>query len=184
MRIRYALAVLAATFMAAGAAIGPADAATSGNTTTTFTVSVTGTGLAITVPGTASLGTGTPGSTITAQLGTVQVTDSRAVDPAAWTASVTSTDFTIGGTADTIPVADVAYWSGPTTATVGSGTFTPGQPTSADRVPLSAVTPLTAMSLAGGAGSNSASWDPTLVVSVPAAAVAGLYEGTVTHSVA
>ena len=70
-------------FKFAGAAVGPADAATSGNTITTFTVSATGTGLAITVPGTASLGTGTPGSTITAQLGSVQVTDSRAVDPAA-----------------------------------------------------------------------------------------------------
>jgi hypothetical protein len=170
--------------MVVGAAIGPADAATSGSTTTTFTVSTTGTGLAITVPGTASLGTGTPGSTITAQLGPVQVTDSRAVDPAAWTASVTSTNFTISGTADTVPVADVDYWSGPTTATVGSGTFTPGQPTSASEVPLSAVTPLTAMSLAGGAGSNSATWDPTLAVSVPAAAVAGLYTGTLTHSVA
>ena len=43
---------------------------------------------------------------------------------------------------------------------------------------------MTAMSLTGGAGSNSASWNPTLVVNVPAAAVAGTYSGTVTHSVA
>jgi hypothetical protein len=178
---RCALAVMA--IFAVVAAVGPAEAATSGNTTTTFTVSASGTGLAITVPATASLGNGTPGTAISAQLGAVQVTDSRAVDPAAWTASVTSSNFTIGATTDTIPVADVNYWSGPATATVGSGTFTPGQVTSGDQATLSATAPLTAMSLSGGVGSNSATWDPTLVVAVPAAAVAGLYTGTVTHSV-
>ncbi len=31
---------------------------------------------------------------------------------------------------------------------------------------------------------NSASWNPTLVISVPAAAVGGLYSATITHSVA
>lgn len=183
MRIRNALVVVA-SFAAAVAVVGPAKAATSGGTTTTFTVAATGTGLAITVPVSAGLGTGAPGGTITAQLGGVTVTDSRAIDPAAWTASVTSTDFTIPSTADTIPAGDVAYWSGPATATVGSGTFTPGQPTTAQRTALSSTTPLTAMSLTGGAGSNSATWDPTLVVSIPAAAVAGTYSGTVTHSVA
>jgi hypothetical protein len=173
-----------ATVTAAMATVGPANAATSGGTTTTFTVAASGTGLAITVPGTAALGTGGPGSTITALMGAVQVTDSRAVDPASWTASVTSTDFTIPSTTDTIPASDVAYWSGPATATVGSGVFTPGQPTTASRAALSNSTPLTAMSLSGGAGSNSATWDPTLVVSVPGTAVAGTYSGTVTHSVA
>jgi hypothetical protein len=183
MRLRRTLTAMA-TATAAIAVVGPANAATSGNTTTTFTVSANGTGLAITVPASAALGTGSPGSTITSLLGAVQVTDARAVDPAAWTASVTSTDFTIPSTADTIPAADVAYWSGPTTATTGSGVFTPGQPTTANRTALSNSAPLTAMSLSGGAGSNSATWDPTLVVSVPAAAVAGTYSGTVTHSVA
>jgi hypothetical protein len=173
-----------ATFMVAAAVIAPADAATSGGTTTTFTVSATGTGLAITVPGSVGLGTGNPGSSITQHLGTVQVSDARAVNPAAWTASVTSTDFTNTAiTADTIPVADVNYWSGPTTATFGSGTFTPGQATTGVQAPLSG-TALTAMALTGGAGSNSASWNPTLVVAVPATAVAGTYSGTVTHSVA
>jgi hypothetical protein len=171
------------TAAVAVAVIGPAGAATSGGTTTTFTVSATGTGLAITVPASAVLGTGVPGSTITSPLGAVQVTDSRAVNPAAWTASVTSTDFTIPSTTDTIPAADVAYWSGPTTATVGSGVFTPGQATSANRTALNNSTPLTAMTLSGGSGSNSATWDPTLEVSVPTAAVAGTYSGTVTHSV-
>lgn len=183
MRVRHALTAMA-TVTAAVAIVGPANAATSGGTSTTFTVAASGTGLAITVPASAALGTGGPGATITSLLGAVQVTDSRAVDPAAWTASVTSTDFTIPSTTDTVPAGDVAYWSGPTTATTGSGTFTPGQPTAANRTALSNATPLTAMSLSGGSGSNSATWDPTLVVSVPTAAVAGTYSGTVTHSVA
>lgn len=181
MRARHVLAAMA-TGAAAVAGVGPANAATSSTTTTTFTVAASGTGLAITVPGSVALGTGGPGSTITALMGAVQVTDSRAVDPAAWTASVSSTDFTIPSSTDTIPAADVAYWSGPATSTVGSGAFTPGQPTTANRVALSS-SPLTAMSLSGGAGSNSATWDPTLVVSVPGTAVAGTYSGTVTHSV-
>jgi hypothetical protein len=40
------------------------------------------------------------------------------------------------------------------------------------------------MSLTAGVGNNSAAWNPTLVVTAPAAAVTGLYTGTVTHSVA
>jgi hypothetical protein len=42
----------------------------------------------------------------------------------------------------------------------------------------------TAFTLASGVGDNSLSWNPTLIVAVPAAAVAGTYTGTVTHSVA
>jgi hypothetical protein len=33
-------------------------------------------------------------------------------------------------------------------------------------------------------GNNSASWNPTLIVTIPAAAVVGTYTGTVTHTVA
>jgi hypothetical protein len=43
--------------------------------------------------------------------------------------------------------------------------------------------PQTAFSLASGSSVNSASWNPTLSVSVPAAAVAGTYTATITHSV-
>ncbi|MEU6410670.1 hypothetical protein [Microbispora sp. NPDC046933] len=35
-----------------------------------------------------------------------------------------------------------------------------------------------------GSGDNSATWDPTIVITVPAQAVAGTYTGTVNHSVA
>jgi hypothetical protein len=42
----------------------------------------------------------------------------------------------------------------------------------------------TAFTLTAGTGNNTATWNPTLVVALPAAAVVGTYTGTVTHSVA
>lgn len=38
--------------------------------------------------------------------------------------------------------------------------------------------------LTAGSSVNSATWNPTLSVAVPAAAVAGTYAATITHSVA
>jgi hypothetical protein len=164
-------------------AAGSAYAATTGNTTTTF--AVTGGALSITVPpSTVSLGSGTPGTQITAQLGAVQVTDARALLAAAWTGSVAATSFTTGGGTgpETVSNSAVSYWSGAATATSGSGTFTPGQANTAAAVTLASSR--TAFTLTSGSGSNSATWNPTLIVSVPAAAVVGTYTGTVTHSVA
>jgi len=155
-------------------------------TTVTFAVNV---GLLqISVPTTANLGTGNTGTSITAALGTVTVTDNRAELAPVWTATAVSSNFTTGaaGTAETIPNSDVSYWSGPALATSDPGdtgaTFVPGQLTSADAVVIAA--PQTAFSLTAGIGENSVTWDPTLVVAVPDGAVAGTYTGTVTHSVA
>lgn len=169
--------------LAAGAVAGPAGAVTSGDTTTTFVVS--GGALSITVPAsTVTLGTAAPGGTITSQLGAVQVTDLRALLTAAWGATVTSTSFTTGGgtPAETVPNTAVAYWSGIATATTGTATFTPGEAAANNAVALGASQP--AYSASAGVGDNSATWNPTLIVSVPAQAVAGTYSGTVTHSVA
>jgi len=161
------------------------------DTTLTFAVNV---GLLeISVPATANIGSGNTGTNITGRLGGVTVTDNRAELAPTWTASVASSDFTTGTatTAETIPPADVSYWSGPATATADPGdtvgdvdaaTFVPGQLTAGDAVPIA--TPQTAFSLTAGVGDNSATWDPTLTVAVPAAAVAGTYTGTITHSVA
>jgi hypothetical protein len=159
-----------------------ADAATSGDTTVTFTVGAGA--LSITVPASVDLGTGAAGTQITGQMGTVTVTDARAALTATWTATVSSTDFTTGGgtPAETIPKANVSYWSGPATATSGAGVFTPGQLTALLAVSLSV--PRTAFTLTLGVGNNSCSWNPGLIVNVPVSAVAGLYTGTVTHSVA
>jgi alpha-tubulin suppressor-like RCC1 family protein len=139
--------------------------------------------LSISVQPAATLPSTAPGTTTSAQLGTVTVTDNRALVSASWTAVVSSTTFTtgVGSPALTIPTTDVTYWSGSATATSGTGTFTPGQSTSAGKQGLSVSR--TAFTLTAGAGVNSASWNPTLGVTVPASAVAGSYTGTVTHSV-
>lgn len=159
----------------------PAGAAPTGDTTVTF--SVTGGALSITVPASSTLPSGAPGTTVSGQLGTVAVTDARALLNAAWSASVASTDFTTGGetAAETITKNKASYWSG-AGAFQGIGTFTAGQPTAAQKQSLALSVP--AFSLASGTGGNSAVWAPTVEVVVPDAAVAGTYSGTVTHSVA
>ena len=192
----------------ASAAPSGASCSTTGATACTITGLTDGTAYTITVTVTASTGTApsapvtvepvgflsisasssatlpaaAPGTTASAQLGTVTVTDNRALGSASWTATVTGTAFSTGSAApQTIPLTQVTYWSGPATAISGSGTFTPGQPAAANAVTLTASR--VAFSLAGGSGVNSASWNPTLSVQVPAAAVAGTYTATITESV-
>jgi hypothetical protein len=181
MRFRKTFLPIAAAVVAVtGFATAPASAAPTGDTSTTFDVNA-GT-LDITVPATATIGSGAPGTTISGQLGAVTVSDTRATDPADWEATVTSTDFTTGAAtaAETVAATDVDYSSGPATATTGNGTFTP----SLTPAPLDNTTPLTAFTHTGGTGVNSATWNPTLAIHVPLANVAGTYTGTVTHSVA
>jgi hypothetical protein len=140
--------------------------------------------LSITVPSGAALPTARAGGNSSAQLGPVTVTDQRGSAAATWTVTVTATPFVTGGatTAETIPLSQVSYWSGPATAVAGTGTFTPGQPTAATAVNLAATRG--AFTLADGSPTNSASWNPTLSVSIPAAAVSGKYVATITPSVA
>jgi len=153
-------------------------------TTTTF--SLTGGSLSISAPSsTVNLGSAATGaSAVTAQLGTVTVTDARGSLAGSWTSTVSSTDFTTGGaTADeTVAKANVFYWSGAATASSGTAVFTPGQLLSANETALSAGK--TAFSATAIVGNDSASWNPTIDVHIPAAAVAGTYTGTITHSVA
>ncbi|WP_330464930.1 hypothetical protein [Micromonospora zamorensis] len=167
-----------------GVLAAPAAAAPTDTTTTTFEV-LAGT-LDIDAPAAADLGDGAPGGTITGQLGTVTVTDSRGATNASWVASVTATVFQTGGGSppETVLPEEINYWSGPSTASTGDGTLTPGQAAAGDADPLSSVTPLTAFTHSGGTGGNTASWSPTLVVNVPLDSIAGVYTGTVTHSVA
>ena len=142
--------------------------------------------LSISAPAAVLLAPDTPVGpvTISGALGTVTVQDDRGAVGAAWTATVTTSHFVTGGgtAAETIDRANVAYWSGPAVATAGIGVFTPGQLTALEASALDV--PRTAFSMASGIGDNSVSWSPTLVVTVPASAVAGTYTGTVTHSVA
>jgi hypothetical protein len=177
--------VLAAAAAVAASMSTPAFAAPSGSTPVTFDILAAG-GLDITVPSAAALPDGTPGASITGSLGTVTAADSRAALVGSWTVTATATNFTTGGAtaAETIPVGSVSYWSGPATGQTGLGVVIPGQPLAANAVALSTTPGVTAFSKLVGAGSNSASWNPTLVVTVPASAVAGTYTGTVTHSIA
>jgi hypothetical protein len=158
----------------------PAHAA---DTTTTF--SLAGGSLSISAPASRDLGSGsTGGGTVSAQLGTVTVTDNRGALVGTWTASVSSTDFTTGGASanETIAKGQVTYWSGTATASSGVAVFAPGQASAANAQALSVSR--TAFSATAIVGNNSASWNPTVTVNVPAAAVAGDYTGTITHSVA
>lgn len=162
----------------------PASAATSGRTemtamesagptTTTFTV--TNGALTITTPDSVNLGSGAPGTTIgPTALGTVTVNDNRASASASWTATVSSTDFTSGS--QTIPAPDATYTTGAVTKT-GTITITtdPG-------LTLTGAAQ-TVVSGTAGSGNNSATWTPTIAIAVPVSAVAGLYAGTITHSV-
>ena len=193
----------------ASAAPGAASCSTTGATActitgltdgTTYTITVTVTAttgtapsapvtvepvgfLSISVPSSATLPAVAPGATASAGLGPVTVTDNRALASASWTATVTGTAFISGsGTAQqTIPLTRVTYWSGPATATSGSGTFTPGQAAASNAVNLTAGR--VAFSLTGGSGVGSASWNPTLSVQVPSAAIGGTYTATITESV-
>ncbi|GAA2272973.1 hypothetical protein GCM10010149_13780 [Nonomuraea roseoviolacea subsp. roseoviolacea] len=178
-----------AAALAGGMTAGPAlaetcPAATTCDTTVVFGVSAAQ-GLAISVPdGPVGIGTGAPGDQISGPLGSVTVSDARAALNATWVATVSGTSFTTGGGsgAETIPAGAISYWSGPATSTTGAGTFVPGQPNAASAEHLYA--PYTAFSKTSGAGSNSCTWNPTIVVNIPGGAVAGTYTGTIRHSVA
>ena len=150
---------------------------------TIVTFTVPSGALWISVPDTAYLSSAAPGGTASGALGDVTVTDDRASLDAAWSSSVYSSDFTTGGRSDaeTIPADDVGYWSGTAVDTTGVGYFTPGEYSQDDEASLN--TTETAFSESGGVGDDSATWDPTVDVFVPDAAVAGRYIGTVTESV-
>ena len=129
--------------------------------------------LTLSAPATASLGSGAPGTTISAPIGPVTVTDDRALVSANWTVTAAETDFANG--AQTIPATDASYEPG-TITTTGTITVTPTSVTLAN----SAENVVTG---SAGVGDNTATWDPTVAVAVPASAVAGTYTGTLTQSV-
>ncbi|WP_067177812.1 hypothetical protein [Microtetraspora niveoalba] len=179
-----------ASLVAAVVTVLPAEAGTCNSstpcsTTVTFTVTAPN-GLTISVPdGPVSVGSGVPGGQISGHLGAVEVSDQRAALTATWTASViAAAGFKTGGgtAAETVPTTAVLYWSGAATSTTGLGTFVPGQADAAAAQSLDVSR--TAFSKTTGSGVNTAIWNPTVVVNVPAAAVAGVYTGTINHSVA
>ncbi|MFF5969802.1 hypothetical protein ACFY64_40185 [Streptomyces collinus] len=135
----------------------------------------------VNVPGSAALGSAAPGQTVSVDLGQVRVTNGGSRN---WTAAVSASDLKTGsGTAlQTIPKDQISYWSGPLVSKTGPGTNTPGQPAKANKEKLN--TQRVAFTYAGNGVAATATYRPSLEVSVPVAAVAGTYTGTLTHSVA
>jgi hypothetical protein len=144
----------------------------------TFTVNVGG--LTMTAPASANLGSGDPGTTISNTLGDggVTVTDLRATLGGTWTATASSTDWTTGAgpTLSTIPAGDATYTPGTITVTGTSTAATGGHTITLSGTPQTVVN-------ATVTGNNTASWNPTIAVAVPAGAVGGVYTATLTQSV-
>jgi hypothetical protein len=172
------IAFLAAAATAAlGVSATPALAAPTADTTVTFAISAGG--LNITAPMAINLGNTVTGGTVNGTIGPVVVADTRGQLAATWTAKVSATPFKTGGgsTAEIIPTSDVLY-------TPGLGTIVSGVPVPVPGTPINlTATPQTVMTTTA-VGANSVSWNPTLSITIPAAAVAGTYTATVTHSVA
>lgn len=169
------LAALVAVLVVAVAM--PASAAVTQDTITTFEVAAGG--LAITAPpSTVNLGSAAAPGTVSSQLGQVKVDDTRGVLLGGHTASVESTSFTTGGAtaAETVPSTAVTYSSGLGTP---SGTVVCTQALVGDMAAKRIV-----MTGTAATGTNSCAWNPTVEVTVPAAAPAGTYTATITHSVA
>lgn len=161
------LLATASTAIAVGSAL-PAAAA---DTATTFTL--TGGTLTLSVGASAALtneASGVAANVITGTLGAVSVDDARG-GTTGWVASAASTTFTGLG----LSVSDgVTYTNGTVTET---GTNTVAAANGVSITAEAAVATATGVS-----GNNTASWNPTLNVSMPAGALAGAYTGTVTTS--
>jgi hypothetical protein len=165
-------ALLAGSVIALSMYITPA--ANAADTIVTFTVSSGA--LTISAPaGPVSLGSGSPGTTFGAIIGTVTVTDARGLNPSSWTSTVAASAFTATGV-PAIPSSALFYEPGSAT-TNGNGTLTAGT----NGVMTNT---RTAYSYAGGTGSSTTSWTPDIDVTVPNTATATTYTGEVTHSVA
>jgi hypothetical protein len=169
MRLRTALVLAAA---AAGLVAMTASPAGAADTTATFTL--TGGTLSLSVQPTAALidaATGT--TTVTGTLGTVSVIDLRGQE-SVWAATAASTAFACGP--DELSSTSVQYGAGAVTGT-GSIALPPSGIVIIDSVrPVVVPTSLS--------GNNTASWIPTLHVTMPAGALADTYTGIVTTSVA
>jgi hypothetical protein len=174
MRIRSTITTIAlATGLAVAGIAVPARAALTGATTTTFTI--TGGALAITMPESKVFdAVATGAATAGGLLGDVTVADSRGVAVNGWVSTVSTTTFLspTPGVNGTVAVVNVGYASGPFTAHSGEGTFVAG---------TSFAAPPT---YTAGQGNSSTTWNPTLTLTLLSSQVAGLYTGTITHSVA
>jgi hypothetical protein len=154
----------------------PAFAATASDTP--VTVEVTGGDLTISAPAQSvnlgSVVTSGNAQTVSALLGNVEVTDNRG-GTSGWTATASATDFTGPQTISTSAFGLVVY-TAPQATVTGTATVTPS--TESSLYPGGRVQDATDVN-----GSNTATWDPTIAVTIPANALAGTYSTSITHSV-
>ena len=146
--------------------------ATADDTAVTFALA--GSTLSIDVKASAALANGATGAaSVSGQLGNVTVTDLRG-GVANWSAMGSSTTFTTGtgNPAST----GVNYNTGVISFTGVSTIVNSGDHT-LNGTPSKVAGPTVLI------GNNTASWNPTLTVALPASAIAGPYAGTVTTSV-
>ncbi|MCJ0901923.1 hypothetical protein [Rhodococcus sp. ARC_M6] len=144
---------------------------------TPVTFVVTGGSLTISAPTAVThLGTHSSNGVVSGPLGEVHVNDARgSAATSGWVASVVSTDFTTAS-GPPIPASAVSYSAGAISRT-GTSTVVSNDP--GDLSSLTAAVTATSVT-----GNNSATWTPTISVTVPVDAVAGAYSATITHSVA
>ena len=145
---------------------------------TALTLTLTGGSLEISAPATADLGSATTnsaGTVYSAQLGDIVVTDDRGASAGAgWVASAISTALTPPA-GPAIAATYISYTDG-TITTTGTVTVANNDPTTI--IGVSPVVTATAVT-----GSNTATWNPTLTIHIAGTFVAGVYTGSITHSV-
>ena len=169
--------------LAAGLALSgifAAPSAKAADTTTTFTLSAGTLGVSAPASKELSAGVSIGTASVSAALGTVQVTDRRSVIGGTWTATVSSTNFTTGdGSAGkVIDNANAAYTTGVATLVSGAAVVVP------TAVAASLDSAQTAATATGVLGDAVVTWDPTVSVTIPNNVAAGTYSGTITHSIA
>lgn len=170
---RRALVATAVLVTTAASAVLGAGVAQAAPTITTFTLTA---GVVAIVPLPAAvLGNTAVGNTsITGSLGLVTVTDLRG-STTPWVATVSSTTFT--GPSSSASTA-ISYNAGTVTTVLGVISIPASAAVAVTGTPAAVVAPTSQL------GINTVTWTPNLTVTLPQDAVAGLYTGTVTTSVA
>jgi hypothetical protein len=170
-------------------AIGALLVASPGQASTSTTVTLSGGSLSLTDPASANIGSAVSsptGTSVSGHLGTTTVTDSRG-SIAGWTVTISSTSFSDGATPTPHTIAAgkfrtyIAAGDGPTVA-AGIAVPVTSYTTSGTALTLSnsGQTLLTATAT----GSNTVTYNPTIMATLDSTVIAGTYTGTITQTVA
>ncbi|MDX6198260.1 MAG: hypothetical protein QOJ79_1411 [Actinomycetota bacterium] len=181
MRTSLVLAATAVLCALVGVAT-PADAACTGGDTTCSNIQFTVTGgvISINAPtsATASSTVSSSGGSLAIDLGNTVVTDLR-VPTTGWSVTATASDFTTSG--GTIPKTDSAFSVPNAPTSVAGCTSFPTRVTTPLSVNSSGTTPAAILTCTA-VGTNNATYNPRLTITIPASSTAGVYTGTVTQS--